>query len=157
MATSGVSDTISKLQALAATVTGVTSAPTTSYPNALDTVALPAVLTYAGPAITKALTLSPAHRHMERTYYMACYVEPIGQSTGNQRIQDALTLLQRFLDLLITNRNVAAGVRLIGDIRDSGVTSGQDVVTGNAQYLVYNGQPYTGFVLEIRLIEVNRA
>ena len=52
---------------------------------------------------------------------------------------------------------MANGVRLIGDIRDSGVTSGQDVISSNAQYLLYNGQPYTGFVLEIRLIEVNRA
>lgn len=155
--TAGVADTISKLQTLAAAVTGVATAPTSSYPSALDTAALPAVLTYAGPAITKAITLSPAHRHMERTYYMACYIEPIGQNTSNQRMQDGLTLLQRFLDALMTNRNVAAGARLIGDIRDSGITSGADIVSGNAQYLIYNGQPYTGFVLEIRLIEVNRA
>lgn len=155
--TAGVADTIGKLQTLAATVTGIVTAPTGSYPPALDTAVLPAVLTYAGPAITKAVPLSPVHRHMERTYYMACYIEPIGQNTGNQRMQDGLTLLQRFLDLLLTNRNVANGVRLIGDIRDSGVTSGQDVISGNAQYLLYNGQPYTGFVLEIRLIEVNRA
>lgn len=153
----GITDTIVKLQTLAATVTGVVSAPTTSYPNALDTAILPAVLTYAGPATTTAVTLSPAHRQSERTYYMACYVEAVGQNLNNTRIQDALTLLQRFLDLLMTNRNVAAGVRLIGDIRDSGITTGADLVSSNAQYLTYNGQPYTGFVLEIRLIEVNRA
>jgi hypothetical protein len=84
-------------------------------------------------------------------------VEPIGQNTSNLRIQDTLTLLQRFLDSLMTNRQIAAGVRTTGDIRDSGVTSGADVVTGNSQYLVYNGQPYTGFVLELRVIEANRA
>jgi hypothetical protein len=57
----------------------------------------------------------------------------------------------------MTNRQIATGVRVTGDIRDSGVTSGQDVIAGNAQYLVYNGQPYTGFVLEMRVVEVNRA
>ena len=153
----GITDTIVKLQTLAATVTGIVSAPTTSYPNALDTAILPAVLTYAGPAITTAKTLSPAHRQSERTYYMVCYVETVGQNLNNTRIQDTATLLQRFLDLLMTNRNVAAGVRLIGDIRDSGITTGADLVSSNAQYLTYNGHPYTGFVLEIRLIEVNQA
>jgi hypothetical protein len=155
--TTGVADTISKIQAFAAAVTGVTSAPATSYPNALDTASLPAVLTYAGPATTTALTFGPTHRRTERIYYLACYVEPIGQNTSNLRIQDTLTLLQRFLDSFMTNRQIAAGVRTTGDIRDSGVTSGADMVSGNSQYLVYNGQPYTGFVLELRVIEANRA
>jgi hypothetical protein len=153
----GVSDTITKIQTIAAGITGVISAPTSSYPNAVDTAGLPAVLTYSGPATTTALSFGPVHRRTERTYYVACYVEPLGQNTNNQRIQDALTLLQRFLDVFMTNRQIATGVRVTGDIRDSGVTSGQDVITGNAQYLVYNGQPYTGFVLEMRVVEVNRA
>jgi len=155
--TAGTVDTIAKLQTLAAAVSGIITAPTTKYPVALDTASLPAVLTYAGSATTRAITLSPLHRRMDRTYYMACYIEALGQNTSNQRIQNSLTLLQAFLDMLITNRNLATGVRIVGEVRDSGIISGADLVSGNAGYLIYNGQPYTGFVLEIATVEVNRA
>lgn len=157
MATSGVADTIAKLQAFAGAITGVSSAPTASYPNAIDTARGVTVLTYAGPATTTALTLGPTHRRSVRTYYVVCYVEAIGQNTSNQRLQDALTLLQRFLDTFMTNRIIADGVRTIGEIQDTGISTGRDIVTSNDQYLTYNGQPYTGFVLEIQVIEVNQA
>jgi hypothetical protein len=68
-----------------------------------------------------------------------------------------MALLQRFLDMLITNRNLADGVRVVGEVRDSGIISGADLIAGNAGYLVYNSQAYTGFVLEISVVEVNRA
>ena len=155
--TAGTVDTIAKLQTLAAGVTGIVTAPTTKYPVALDTASLPAVLTYAGSATTRAITLSPLHRRMDRTYYMACYIEALGQNTSNQRIQNSMALLQRFLDMLITNRNLADGVRVVGEVRDSGIISGADLIAGNAGYLVYNSQAYTGFVLEISVVEVNRA
>jgi hypothetical protein len=93
---------------------------------------------------------------MDRTYYMACYIEALGQNTSNQRIQNSLALLQRFLDMMITNRNLADGVRVVGEVRDSGIISGADLVISNAGYLVYNSQAYTGFVLEISVVEVNK-
>lgn len=153
----GVSGTIALLQNLAATIVGIKYAPQTGYPPALDTAKLPAVLTFASDALTTPISnrvtaTSTSYRKIERTYQMTCYVDPIGQSTARVRTDLAIELLDAISAIIVPNRQLNSTVRIL-DTRDTGVVTGANVLTGNADNLVYNGQPYSGFVLSATIIE----
>ena len=149
--TAGVQDTITKIQALAATVSGVTSAPS-AYPTAIHTSELPMVLTWAGQATTKAITFAGAKRTSERTYELACFIDPYGQDTAGSRLNSANALLQALLDKF-TNAVIAAELRVIDQITDTGIVTGDSGYAGIQSRLIYNGQGYTGFVLALRVLE----
>ena len=153
----GVSGTIALLQNLAATVVGIKYAPQTGYPPALDTAKLPAVLTFASDALTTPISnrvtaTSTSYRKIERTYQMTCYVDPVGQSSARIRIDLAIELLDAISQIIVPNRQLNSTVRIL-DTRDTGIVTGANVVTGNVDNLVYNGQPYSGFVLSATIIE----
>lgn len=154
----GISGTIALLQNLVATIPGIKYAPQTSYPPALDTAKLPAVLTFSSDALTtpisnRVIAAGPSFRKIERTYTLTCYVDPVGQSTARLRIDLATELLDAINEIIVPNRHLSDTVR-IQETRDSGVISGANVVTGNADNLVYNGQPYVGFVISALVIEL---
>jgi len=157
MAVSGVDRVIELIQTVAGTIAGIRYAPTSGYPRALDTSLMPAALTYVGMGLTKPVAFQTEHRITERTYLLAVYIEPVGQSTHSTRMLDANRLLQAFIDTYTTNRKLADGVTIIEDIRDGGVSSGADLLSNNVQYLSYNQQSYTGFVLELRIKETHQA
>ena len=153
----GVSGTIALLQNLAATVAGIKYAPQTGYPPALDTAKLPAVLTFASDALTTPISnrvtaTSTSYRKIERTYQMTCYVDPVGQSSARIRVDLAIELLDAISQIIVPNRQLNSTVRIL-DTRDTGIVTGANVVTGNVDNLVYNGQPYSGFVLSATIIE----
>ena len=151
MAAAGVPDTIAKIQALAATVSGVTSAPG-AYPSAVHTSQLPMVLTWAGQATTKAVTFAGVKRVSERAYEVACLVDAYGQDTASSRLNNANVLLQAMLDKF-TNTVIAAELRVIDQITDTGIVTGDSGYAGIQARLIYNGQGYTGFVLSVRVQE----
>jgi hypothetical protein len=154
----GVAGTIALMQNLAETITGIKYAPQVGYPPALDTAKLPAVLTFASDALTTPISnrvtaTSASFRKIERAYSLTCYVDPIGQSSARVRMDLCIELLDAFSDVFVPNRHLAETVRIL-DTRDTGIVSGANVVTGNADNLVYNGQPYAGFVMSITVIEM---
>lgn len=148
----GVIDTIAKIQAIAAGIQGVKRAPT-AYPASINTSDLPMALTWAGPARSDILTFKVIKRTSVRTYDIAVYVEPVGQDTGNNRIQAALVLLERFLDVYLSNIPLAENLRVVEFIQDTGVVTGDSSYSGSQGRLIYNGQIYTGFVISLTIQE----
>lgn len=147
----GVNGTIALLQNLASTVTGIRYAPQVGYPSSLDTAKLPAVLTFASSATTT--PTSTSFRKIQRDYLLTCFVDVLGQATSRIRMDLTIELLDAMNNLIVPNRHLADNVRIL-QTKDSGVMTGADIAYGNADNLVYNGQPYTGFVMTITVIEL---
>ena len=147
----GVNGTIALLQNLASTVTGIRYAPQVGYPSSLDTAKLPAVLTFASSATTT--PISTSFRKIQRDYLLTCFVDVLGQATSRIRMDLTIELLDAMNNLIVPNRHLADNVRIL-QTQDSGVMTGADIAYGNADNLVYNGQPYTGFVMTITVIEL---
>ena len=152
----GVTDTISLIQTIAGGITGVKLAPAT-YPSSVNTSDLPMALTWAGPATSQPYTFGVVKRKSVRTYEIAVYVETLGQDIGHNRIAATNLLLQRFLDTFLTNTQLAANLRIIDEIRDTGVVTGDSSYVGLQARLIYNGQPYTGFVMSFTINEIMAA
>lgn len=151
-----ISTTIALAQQRALTVPGVVYAPAGSYPPSLDSALLPAVLTFPGPAGVPTYQRSARDLYsVTRTYYVTFYVNAIGQGHRNNKIQDAIVMLQEALDAFLHNRHLDLDVVIMGVTDDTGITSGRETAGANDQYLTYNGQPYFGFVLSVNIEEVN--
>lgn len=154
----GVNGTIALLQNLASTVTGIRYAPQVGYPSSLDTAKLPAVITFASsatatPISNRVTPTSTSFRKIQRDYLLACFVDVLGQATSRIRMDLTIELLDAMSNLIVPNRHLADNVRIL-QTQDSGVMTGADIAYGNADNLVYNGQPYTGFVMTITVIEL---
>lgn len=154
----GVSSTLDLFQSLHAGIDGVTSAPT-SYPGSINTSELPMVLVFPAQAATRLQTFQPkamgsarAKKEMIRDYSARLFIEPVGQDTVNSVMQTGITLLQRFLDAYWDNFVLAENLVQIREIRDSGITSGGQLV-GN-RGLSYAGIDYTGIIFEINVQEM---
>ena len=154
----GVSSTLGLFQRLHAGINGVTSAPT-SYPGSINASDLPMVLTFPSQATTTLQTFSPVvmgggkkpSKEGIRDYSARLFVAPVGQDLYNNTMQTGITLLQRFLDTYYDNFVLAENLVQIREVRDSGITSGGQLV-GN-RGLHYAGHDYTGIIFEINVQE----
>lgn len=156
----GVNSTLGLFQRLHAGINGVTSAPA-SYPGSINASDLPMVLTFPSQATTTMQTFSPKVKVMGggkkptkesiRDYSARLFVSPAGQDLYDNTIQSSITLLQRFLDTYYDNFVLAENLVQIREIRDSGITSGGQLV-GN-RGLTYAGVDYTGVIFEINVQE----
>jgi len=141
-----ISNSISLLQTLHGGITGVKLAPTV-YRGSINTAQLPFVITWPAPAETTYQTLK-AYQSL-RTYSVRCFVEPVGQNNIDAPIQEAITLLERFLDTYMNNSTLSDGVTLVQSVDDTGVFAG--ATTG--EELIYSGNFYVGFVCRVILLE----
>ncbi len=153
----GVASTLALFQALHAGIDGVTSAPT-AYPGSINTSDLPMVITFPAQAVTTLQTFQPktmgaarARKEMLRDYSVRLFVEPAAQDVYDNVAQTGITLLQRFLDTYWNNFVLAENLVQIREVRDSGITSGGQLV-GN-RGLTYAGVDYTGIIFEINVQE----
>jgi len=153
----GVASTLDLFQRLHAGIEGVTSAPT-RYPGSINASDLPMVLVFPSQATTTLQTFQPktmgaaqARKEMLRDYSARLFIEPVGQDIYDNVMQMGITLLQRFLDTYWGNYVLAENLVQIREIRDSGITSGGQLV-GN-RGLTYAGFDYTGIIFEINVQE----
>lgn len=152
MAITGIVGTIALLQDAALTVPGIRYAPSGEYPPSLDTSLLPAVLTFPEFDTTRPVTMGLNLRTFDRTFQVVCFVDASGQSTSNARVILAYQLLDAMKEVIRPNRQLNALTRIF-ETRDTGIVAGANVRTSSAEYLSYNGQQYTGFVISVRVME----
>lgn len=130
----------SALQTINATITGITSAPTTM-PGALNPADLPMVLVQPGPAVHT--DVSMRHLRTDRTWYGWVYVKKVGSGLGvDEGYQDAITLLSRFYTEYITQEHTSnAAWDCLHYVADRGVRS---------DFALYetSQERYWGFVVE---------
>lgn len=150
MATSTISNNINLIQTIARGITGVKLAPIT-FPNKLDRIELPYVLTFPEVATTNQQTFKQNYRITVRDYSVRCFIEPIGQNMISQRLDEAINLLQSFIEVFETNRHLQDDITIIDDIIDSGIISGENVLSRDLSKMVLAGQAYVGFVVTLRV------
>lgn len=148
-----VEATVTALQALHSTVTGVKRAPSLAdYPDAINTTDLPLVLTWPGKG--QWLALNQGYRRQDRVYLVEVYLRPAGQGNGlGGAAQLGAQLLQRLGELYLA----AESVQLVNTppyqatlkpdgahIEDSGI---------GETMLVYGKQTFYGFVVQVGVYE----
>lgn len=153
----GVASTLGLFQSLHAGIQDITSAPT-AYPGSINTSDLPMVLTFPSQATTTLQTFQPktmgaarARKESLRDYSARLFIEPVGQDNYDAVMQTGITLLQRLLNAYWDNYVLAENLVQIREVRDSGITSGGQLV-GN-RGLTYSGTDYTGIIFEINVQE----
>lgn len=102
---------------------------------------LPAAVTYSGASIGEGSRFGgAAFRQSDRAYVVDVYVAPVSESTWDESLGDAETLLQACLDAFLTLSNLTLGgaVTSIESITDTGVVV---MTLGNVTY--------TGFQLTL--------
>ena len=143
-----VSATVTGIQTVNATISGITSAPT-ALPGSPTTASMPLVIVIPGPCEWE--PASDGWGHQFRTYYVRFYVNPITQDVAaDGGYQDCLTLIQAVGDKYLTDTTFGGVVNTVRlddglgpPITDGGVRS--DMTWGPA------GQPpfYWGFEFQI--------
>jgi hypothetical protein len=134
--------TIATLQAKHAAITGVKSAPTT-YPGSINTASLPMVITIPGSGSwgSQAIGL----QRQDRNYIVRIYVEPVGQATVDERMDDIIPLLQAFGDAYLSDIGFTGDANIDNlniPFTDSGVTT-----------LYFGETAYIGFELQVTITE----
>ena len=140
-----VSATVSALQTLHATISGIKSAPT-NMPASLNTADLPIALTWPAEATWQLAAMGL--KRQERTYIVRVYVRPVGQNMPgpDKGYDDCVALLEAFGQAYQTNLTLAGAVDHISAVSDSGPLG------GGAQ-LMWGDTPYWGFVYRVTCIE----
>lgn len=134
-----IATTVAALQALHATVTGITSAPTVM-PASINTADLPMVLTIPGAGTWTRRAFDQAQQ--ERVYLVRVFVGPTGQGTVDEAFDAALPILQAMgvVYLAWTLTDVVYDM----DFTDSGLDG----------RLLFGGQEYRGFEFRLTVREV---
>lgn len=140
-----ISTTLTALQTVHATVTGVKSAPT-DMPSALNTAVLPMVLVWPSAAEWNLQALDLYRRR--RDYVVRCYVQPVAQGEAgiDDGYQNCVTLIEAFGLAYMADLTLGGVVDHIMAIRDSGVS-------GGGMQLTWGQVPYWGFVYTVSVIE----
>lgn len=140
-----VSATVTALQTLHATISGVKSAPA-HMPSNLNTTLLPIALVWPGEAEWRLAAMGL--KRQERTYIVRVFVQPVAQNVaGPDAGYDAcVTLLELFGQAYQDNLTLAGAVDQIAAVRDSGIS-------GGAMELTWSGVPYWGFVYRVTVVE----
>lgn len=144
-----VATTVAAFQALHATITGITSAPT-EMPVRLNAVDLPLVFTFPGPSVEDKGWSGAAGAFIEhrRIYNVRCYVRLLGTGDGvDEGYQETIALLQRFGEAYIGDMNLTGAVSHLGPgITDSGWRA--DFRWGDEESAYYHG-----FQFQIEVVE----
>lgn len=141
-----VAETVTQIQALAATVPGIVSAPTERFAS-LNGVALPLVYTTPGPANWNPHALGL--RRQDRTYLIEVYAGAVAQGRGiDQMYQLAVSLLDGFGALFLS----PAGQSLGGAVDHIGVDGGRWKDSG-VQTLTVGEINFWGFLIELPVTE----
>lgn len=136
-----IATTIAALQALHATVTGVTSAPTTT-PASINTADLPMVITIPGACTWKQ---EYAGGHVtEREYIVRLFVSPVGQDTVDEAFDAAVPIIQAIGEAYQDDPTLTAAVTHI----DNNFTD-----TGLDGQLLFAGQAYRGCEFRVTITE----
>lgn len=146
-----IANTISCIQRLNRTISGVKLAPT-KYPGSINSADLPLVLVWPGRATTVPLTSRAEVVKMQRQYEVRVYVEAAGQDDYTAPTNRGVALLNNFLDTYFRNKILEAGYAEIVNIEDTCLISGGTSVT--EQMMQYSGVSYKGFVCVLNVIEV---
>jgi len=105
--------TYEKIQSIAGDVSGITSAPT-AMPTALNSVSLPCVLTFPGPAEWN--EHARGLYRQARTYYVRLYVKPVAEGLGiDEGYQASLSLINDLGDAFVRNPTLDSTVDHIGE------------------------------------------
>ena len=138
-----IATVIAAIQAVNATITGVTSAPTT-IPGALRTADLPEALVFVGPGRPERVSDFSLHF---RTFYVRCYVKPVAQDIKpDAGYSEAYTLLQRFVEKYLSDITLGGAVQHIGTGARWEPPTLED---GGIMVLEYAGTAYHGFEIVI--------
>lgn len=137
-----VAATVAQIQAMAATVPGIVSAPVERFAS-LNGVSLPLVYTTPGPAEWNPHAIGL--RRQDRTYILEVYAGAVAQGRGiDQMYQLALLLLDGFGELFLSRE----GQSLWGTVDHIGVDGGRWKDTG-LQTLTVGEVDYWGFQIEL--------
>lgn len=144
-----VDATITALQALNATITGVTWAPD-KYPRSIPSSQLPVVLVLPGEGSWDGT--QNVGRRQFRTYRHMVYVQPVSQDLTTKTLETVRKLLQAFGEaytdvdnIILTTTDTSKTVSVISnpqDITDTGLAS-----------LEFAGNLYHGFEFRTRIFE----
>lgn len=140
-----IATTVTKLQALHLTVSGIKSAPTTM-PSSLNTAVMPIALTW--PAESKWKLQALDLNRQDRTYLVRVYVQPVAQGLAgiDDGYQKCVTLLEAFGQKYLNDMSLGGAVDHIASIADSGVI-------GGSQELIGSKVEYWGFVFTLTITE----
>lgn len=136
-----IATTVAALQALHATVTGVTKAPTVT-PASINTADLPMVITIPGACTWSHEAVGL--RKQVREYIVRLFVGPVGQDTVDEAFDAAVPIIQAMGQAYIDNPTLTSAVTHIDqDFTDTGL-DGQ---------LLFAGNTYRGCEFRVRITE----
>lgn len=142
--------TIAALQALHASVDGVTTAPT-EYPSALNTADMPIVLVLPAEGTADLEAIGARKRH-DGIYRAFVYIAPIAQGTPvNEGMQTGILLLQALLDLYLDATNVQLTSSPSQAIIRAGAAS--PIRHSPIATLPFGELAYRGFTVDIGVME----
>lgn len=116
-------DTWSALNSKHSGISGVVRV-STAFPNVINAVDLPLVLTIPGPAQWNPHTAGGMSglQRQQRTYIVNCYVQPIAQDISpDPGVQTCLVLLQRFGAAYLSDWSLGGVIDKFESVNDSGV------------------------------------
>ncbi len=140
--TMALSTTYTKLQDVHAAVSGVKSAPY-DRPAAIQPAQCPCVLTWLGPGTWT--NISHNFWQQEREYIVRCYYAPLAQGVWFGNVRDMLTVMQSVIRAYTTDTNINLGGTIDHNLGMS--DNGDDGI------LMYNGVPFVGFEIRVRIRE----
>ena len=140
-----VSATVTALQTLHASISGVAEAPT-AMPSNPDQVRLPCALVW--PADAEWHMQAIGLKRQERTYIVRVFVQPVAKGIAgpDEGYQACITLLEDFGAAYLADITLGSAVDNIRAISDSGVS-------GGGFELVWGNVPYWGFVYRVTVVE----
>ena len=150
-----IQDTINAMQALHAGVDGVENAPqVVQYPTAIDTAARPYVITWPGPATWHHEGMGGSPRRQDRTMFVLCYIDPLGQNDIPTRLASGILVMQRLVDVWLTPSSIALHNPTAAEpwqttVEESSNSPHSD--EGIVSNLMFRGVPWTGFQLSVRV------
>lgn len=140
-----VTATVSALQTLHATISGIKSAPA-NVPASLNTADLPMALVWPAEATWQLAAMGL--KRQERTYIVRVYVRPVGQDIPgpDEGYDDCVAMLEAFGQAYQSNLTLANAVDHISAVSDSGIS-------GGAMELLWGNTQYWGFVYRVTCVE----
>lgn len=155
-----IDTTVNLIQAVNATISGVTTCPQLSaYPLKADTADLPLCLTVPGPGTWHHKGIGGALKRQDRTYQIVVFVEPVIQSQFPRNALATAQLMQAFIEMWL-NVNLSNGAAVtLADPPPYQVTVEESEASphsdeGIRSDLMIGGNPYHGFILSLRVREL---
>jgi hypothetical protein len=140
-----IATTITALQTVHASITGITSTPTV-IPDNLAPVTLPCVMVWPGPATWN--FAAAGLKRQEREYTIRVYVQAIGQGFAGPRdgYNASVALIEAFAAAYQADISLGNKIDTITAMSDSGVL-------GGGEQMQYGQQEYWGFVYRLMIVE----